>query len=304
MNKKPKQKVLFVINPKSGSRQNMDYTKKIEQFAGEELFEFEIYRTTGENDGEQIQKLTKNYQPEKVIAIGGDGTFNMVAAEFIGSKIKVGIVPGGSANGLAYNLNIPARFEEALKINIQGAFKPMDVIRINNKHYCFHLSDIGINARIIKRFERENTRGMLGYGKQLFKELFSPKSFFSCTINTGSKKKKLKAEMIVIANAQSYGTGVKINPQGNLNDGKFEVVIIKPYPWWFVFTFIFAGFTGSLHRMEYVKVFRAEKAQILLNKYHDFHIDGEIIGKTKHLDIEIIPHALHVIHRNTTTLSV
>ncbi|MCG6187110.1 diacylglycerol/lipid kinase family protein [Maribellus maritimus] len=295
MKKKSKQKILFVINPKSGNNRKGDYETQILDFAKTEGFEYKIYKTTGENDSKDIRELLNIYRPDKVIAFGGDGTFNMVAAEMIGKKAALGIIPGGSANGLAFNLDIPTRFFDALEISIKGRGVPMDVIRVNDKYYCFHLSDVGINARIVKRFEKEDTRGMIGYGKQLFKELFSPKSFFSYNIETGGRKKRLKAEMIVIANAQSYGTGVKINPAGNISDGKFEIVTIKPYPWWFVFNFIFAGFTGNLHRMEYVKVYRSEKAKITLDKTQDFQIDGEVIGKVKNLKLEIIPNAIHVI---------
>jgi YegS/Rv2252/BmrU family lipid kinase len=295
LEKKITRKILFVINPKSGNSRNVNYESGIAQFAKAEEFEYKIYKTTGENDSGHISELLRSYQPERVVAIGGDGTFNMVAPGLIGKKTALGIIPGGSANGLAFNLNIPTRFTDALRISIKGHPTPMDVIRVNNKYYCFHLSDVGINARIVKRFEKENTRGMIGYGKQLFKELFSPKSFFSYNIETGDQKKRSKAEMIVIANAHSYGTGVKINPRGSINDGKFEVVVIKPYPWWFVFTFLIAGFTGKLHRMERVKVYNAEKAQITLDKTQDFQIDGEVIGKIKNLKLEVIPGAISVV---------
>lgn len=295
MEQKLHQRILFVINPKSGNNRSVDYEAGISQFAGAEGFEYTIYKTTGENDSTRIRSLLAEYQPEKVIAIGGDGTFNMVAIELIGKKIPLGIVPGGSANGLAFNLNIPNGFSDALETNIKAPSVPMDVIRVNEKYFCFHLSDLGINARIVKRFEKENTRGMVGYGKQLFKELFSAKSFFSYNIKIAGEETRSKAEMIVIANAHSYGTGVKINPESSINDGKLEVVVIKPYPWWFVFNFIFAGFTGNLHRMEYVKVYKAEKAQITLDKDQDFQIDGEVIGKTKKIKLEVIPRAISVI---------
>ncbi len=295
MEKKIATKILFVINPKSGNSRSVNYETEISLFAEKVKFEYKIYKTTGENDGEYIQQLLHNYKPEKVIGIGGDGTFNLVASELIGKEIPLGIIPGGSANGLAFNLNIPTRFFEALETNVTGESFPMDAILINDSYYCFHLGDLGINARIVKRFEKENTRGMLGYGKQLFKELFSPKSFFSYNIEIEDRKKRSKAEMIVIANAHSYGTGVQINPDSSLNDGKLEVVVIKPYPWWFVFNFIFAGFTGNLHRMEYVKIYKAGKARIILDKSQDFQIDGEVMGETKELNLEVIPNAIRVV---------
>ena len=301
---KSTQKILFVINPKSGNNPNINFEAEISRVANTEEFEYKIYKTTGENDGQHIQKFLKEYQPEKVIAVGGDGTFNLVGSEIMGKKVILGIIPTGSANGLAFNLNISTRIPYALKTMIKGQPVPMDVIKVNDKYYCFHLSDVGINARIVMRFEKEDTRGMLGYGKQLFKELFSPKSFFSFNIETENVKKRSKAEMLVIANAQSYGTGMKINSNGIINDGKFEIVVIKPYPWWYVFNFIFGGFSGHLHHMEYINVFKASKAYISLDKHQDFQIDGEIIGRIKNLKLEIIPQAVNVIQGKDATLSL
>jgi len=288
--------ILFVINPTSGTGFGTDYNSVIQKYSNTYNFSFHIYTTTGKKDGEEVKKRINDFKPDIVVAVGGDGTINLVAGLLISSHIKLGIIPTGSANGLAFNLNIPVNFERALKINLENEYRPFDVIHINKKFYCLHLSDIGLNARIVKRFAKEKSKGLIGYGKQLFKELFSPKSYFSFQLKTDEIKKKKKAEMLVIANAHSYGTGVKINPTGLYADGKFELVIIKPYPWWFVFMFIIAGFTGKLHKMEYVDVIRTTKAEITLPVAQDFQVDGEIKNKTKKLEIEILKNALQVVH--------
>jgi len=291
-----RQKYLFVINPKSGVRNNTDYESIIKRYADNFHFQYKIYYTTGENDPEKIKEHIDDFEPEVVVAVGGDGTINDVAGILIGTTIHLGIIPNGSANGLAFNLNIPTQFEAALIKNLEGSFKPIDVILINDKHYCLHLSDLGLNARIVKRFEKEGSKGLFGYGKQLLKELFSPKSYFSFTIQTDDSEKKSKAEMVVIANAHSYGTGVKINPLGTPDDGKFEVVVIKPYPWWFIITFIYRGFAGNAHKLQNIEVFKTERAEINLKHSQDFQVDGEVLEKTKKVKMEILKHSLIVVN--------
>ena len=295
MEENTSRRILFVINPKSGTGAKDDFELIISRVSRQEEFVYEIYKTTGKNDRKAIKKQIKAFQPNLVIPVGGDGTINLVATELIGSEVKMGMIPAGSANGLAFNRGIPLRFEDALYKNLHGFFEPFDVIRVNDSHYCLHLSDVGINARIVKRFEKEGDKGFLGYGKQLFKELFSNKTSFGCSIKIQGKNKKTKAEMVVIANAPSYGTGVQINPEGLCGDGKFEIVVIKPYPWWFVFTFLYAGFAGKLHKMEYVKVFTATEAEIQFNQLQDLQIDGEVLAPVKQIKLEIIPAALRVI---------
>ncbi len=293
LNKKTTTGILFVINPSSGTGHRQDAETVISRFSEEVGFSYKIYRTTGQGDSEEIRDLIEKYRPGKVIAVGGDGTVNMVAAELIGRDIRLGIIPAGSANGLAHNLEIPDNFEAALKKNLVGPGISIDVIQIDKKYYCLHLGDIGLNARIVKRFEKEGSKGMPGYGKQLFKELFEGKTSFTFYLEiAGRRKRKMKAEMVVIANANRFGTGAIINPTGKINDGKFEIIIIRPYPWWFVFTFLYASFTGHLHKMRYVKVFSTSRAKIVLAEYQEFQIDGEVIPETKEISVEILHNAL------------
>jgi len=279
----------------SGNALTDDYLSIISEAAEKFNFQWKVFETSGEGDPNKIRSQINDFEPQKVIAAGGDGTVNMVAVELLGTGIELGIIPSGSANGLAYNLGIPENFRRALIFNLKNPANPMDVIKINDRFYCLHLSDVGINARIVKRFEKEGSKGLIGYGKQLFKELMEGKTYFPFYIEIpGQRRRKMKTEMLVIANAKSFGTGAIINPTGIIDDGKFEIVIIRPYPWWFVFTFIFAAFTGSLHRMKYVKVYSTNKATISLPEPHECQVDGEVIPKTTSLKIEIMHHAVKV----------
>jgi diacylglycerol kinase (ATP) len=289
-------RILLVINLKSGVGTAKTFHTKIMEVAKKNDLIIEMYETSGKNDSKNVRRMLKDFKPEIVYAVGGDGTVNLVATELINKDIALGIFPAGSANGLAYNLNITDDVENALIKNLAEPPKVIDVIKINKKHYCFHLSDIGVNARIVSRFEKEGSKGMMGYGKQLVKEMFDKKSWFTFYVQIpGERRKKMKAEMLVFANAKSFGTGAMINPTGKLSDGKFEIIVLRPYPWWFVFTFIYAVFTGKLHRMKYIKVFSADKVKIDLLRQQELQIDGEIIPGVKTIDAEIIPRALKVL---------
>ncbi len=269
---------------------------RITDIAQENKLDIRMYETTGKDDRLAIRRSIKEFNPEIVYAVGGDGTVNAVASELINTDITLGIFPAGSANGLAYNLGISDDVEAALIKNLKDFSRTMDVIKINQKYFCFHLGDVGVNARIVSRFEKEGSKGMLGYGKQLIKEMFEKKTWFTFYIKIpGQPRRKMKAEMLVFANAKSYGTGAMINSTGKLNDGKFEIIVLRPYPWWFVFTFMVAVFTGKLHRMKYIKVFSATRARIDLVGQQELQIDGELIPKVKVIEAEILPGALKVL---------
>jgi len=229
------------------------------------------------------------------VAVGGDGTVNLVASKIILSDISLGIIPAGSANGLAFNLNIPDEFEAALRNILTGSVTLMDVLCINDKYYCLHLSDIGLNARIVKNFEEEGSRGMWGYIKQVFKQVLFNRTVFTCEILANDIRKTIKAEMVVIANAAKYGTGLAINPEGNLFDGKFELVIIRPVSWMMLIVTLFNLLTGKLKKMRNVTIISSTAARIKLKKQQVIHIDGEIVEGIGEMDIKIIPAALKIL---------
>ena len=113
--------------------------------------------------------------PQKIVAVGGDGTVSLVAKQLLGSSIPLAILPGGSANGMATELNIPKDPSSALDIIVDGKEKKCDVLKINENNICIHLSDLGLNARIVKYFDKNTMRGMWGYARMLIKILVEGK---------------------------------------------------------------------------------------------------------------------------------
>jgi diacylglycerol kinase (ATP) len=287
--------LLFIINPASGSGNKTHLKNEISIHCQKHDLTPEFLETTGVNDKELIAKALEKTKPHAAVAVGGDGTANLVAAALLNKNIKLGIIPTGSANGMAYELNIPVNIEQAISILARDISKPIDLLLINKQYLTLHLSDLGMNARIIKRFDKQKIRGLYGYARQFFKELKSPTNF-KCTVQCGGKpRRKYKAVMVVMLNTHFFGTGAVINPMGKINDGKFEIVIIKPYPWYYIFRMLIAFFTGNLHRLKHVRIISCNNAIIKLNLAQDLQVDGEPRGEVKNLKIGIIPKALDVI---------
>ncbi len=290
-------KVLFVVNPVSGGEDKSGLLEQIKAKAVDYDYSWELMYTSGDNDKEKVEKNIKELEPDIVAVAGGDGTINLVAKLLVDRPVKLGIVPVGSANGTAFQLGIPVNISRALDILFTGRGTKIDVLQINNKHISIHLSDLGMNARIIKRFEKEGVRGFYGYAKQFIKELKAPKEFL-CTINTEKQEIKSKARMVVMANAESYGTGAVINPEGRIDDGVFEIIIIRPYPDWYIFKILVVFFTRNLHRQKYIKSISCTRARITLSPRQELQVDGESLGKTGNLEVTILPRVLNVICNN------
>jgi diacylglycerol kinase (ATP) len=164
-------KILLIANPISQKIDKQEVEKILSEYSVQYNYSWETHYTEKHGASEKIQNKIRDFKPDLVIVAGGDGTINLVGKLLLNSSIEIGIFPAGSANGLAYNLDIPNDFEKALKKILEAKAKPFDVIRINQKYYCLHLGDVGINAQTVKRFERERSKGIMGYGKHMIREL-------------------------------------------------------------------------------------------------------------------------------------
>ena len=159
--------LLFIINPSSGRDSNDAALLAIHKAMAEYGFDFKFLYTTGKGDDDAIADQLKKFKPERVAACGGDGTIQLVARNMIGKKIPIGILPLGSANGLAKALDIPTDIEEALHVfTHSNTHIPLDLLKIND-HICTHLSDLGTNALLVKNYEEAGDKGMIGYAKHL-----------------------------------------------------------------------------------------------------------------------------------------
>src|SRR6476620_1431622 len=247
----PKKNVVMVVNPISGDLDKQEFTAAAEAYAVTAGLNFVLYETTGERDISKIKKLYQKHRPQRVLVAGGDGTIKMVAEALESEDVILGILPAGSANGLAVDLNFPTTIDD-------------------NK--SLHLSDIGLNAELIKNYENSSIRGKLGYMIQSVNTLTNAPVQFNAVIEANGQTLNTTAKMIVVANSQKYGTGVIINPVGKMDDGKFEIVIIRNLDL-LVFGKIITG--NMPLETDDVEIISCESAKIKTDIRVHFQIDGE-----------------------------
>ena len=222
---------------------------------------------------------------------GGDGTIKVAAEAVEHHDVIIGVIPAGSANGLSVDLELPKDLAEALEIAFKGKAMEMDMVCINGKR-SLHLSDLGANAELIKRYEEGTIRGKLGYALKAIGTLTDLKEPFHVTIEANGTTIEADARMVVVANTQRYGTGVTINPGGIMNDGKFEIVILKSLDVFLIGKIL----TGNMpvENNEDVEIISTEKALITTNMPVSFQIDGEFCGEEDRLDIKILHKQMRV----------
>jgi diacylglycerol kinase family enzyme len=278
-----KKNVLMIVNPISGAIDKSEFVLAAERFSHQEDFNFVSYETSGLDDSSGIRTLYNQYKPERIIIAGGDGTIKLAADALENEEVIFGILSAGSANGLATDLGLPKDLEESLFVAFQNNFIAIDTILINGNK-SLHLSDIGLNALLIKNYEHSAIRGKLGYAMQAINTLIEDDEPFHAVITANGEQIECDARMIVIANSQKYGTGVVINPGGLMDDGFFELIILKNLDLLVLGKIITGNMpidTGE------VVIISTDKATIETNVPVNFQIDGEYFGSEMKLDIAV-----------------
>lgn len=280
---------LVVINPQSGT-QTLDYQAEIARILNGKQVVLHFFTLLQFIQPTELRQEIEKQQPDIVVAVGGDGTLKLVAESIIGLPVGLGIIPTGSANGLARDLGIGGSLVHCLDILLHGKTKKIHLTRIQNE-WCIHLADVGLNAFMVKKFEQNRKRGMFGYfvaGIQAFLKRYR----MQLQLEIDGQTVHLHAFMLVIANASRYGTGAWINPVGRLDDDLFEVVVIRRISIW-------EGIRLALGLKTWeprvIRVFQTRKFKLKSRKSVHFQIDGEYLGKIKELQAEIYPEFLEVI---------
>lgn len=286
-------KVLFIVNPKSGNRLGANLEAMISGESRKKGFEFLIFRLHDNRPEQAIRAEIEHYSPDILAVAGGDGTVHLLAKILYNTSLPLLIIPVGSANGMAKEVGIGNRVDFAFSLLKNGVKRKIDLLSINDI-ICVHLADVGLNARIVKRFESDVKRGMLTYAKHLLAEIFLIKKYRFRILIDGREISR-KAVSLTFANASKYGTGVVINPTGKLDDGKFELVIIKPFPRIKLLSIAWKMFRGTLQSSEYAEVISCSNAVIRTSGKTTLQIDGEVIGKTRGIRISILPRSLTLL---------
>jgi diacylglycerol kinase (ATP) len=286
-------KILFIINPGAG-KASRDWKAEISDYFKGNPQLIECYELPRDCEQSVIKEMINFSGAGKIVAVGGDGTVRLIAECLQHTQLSLGIVPAGSANGMARELGIPTDLTKALDIIADAETRSIHLVKVNGE-LCIHLSDIGFNAYVVKKFEEEGARGMWGYVKAAFKALWQH-NYMQVKIETDKEETVMRAAMVVIANATMYGNGVVINPEGSLYDELFEVVVIRKISFREIFKMRFTqkGFNPAK-----TAFFQTRSLSIESKHPAYFQVDGETKGKVKKVEATLIKAALKVLVKPT-----
>ena len=290
-------RIALIVNPISGraGRQRakieiIRYAKRLARQLGDDLY---LHLSRYHEHALTLAREEVRCGASLVIAVGGDGTVNEVARGLIGSHTALGIVPMGSGNGLARHLALPLLTRAALKETLMHAPIPMDCGLLNGKPF-FTTAGIGFDAEVGWMFANLGTRGLNSYIKataQLFFN-YSPRDYH---LTVDGREIQTTALLVTFANASQFGNNARIAPHALVNDGKLNLVIVKPFPKLAIGYLASLLFHGLVDSSSYIETIPFQHLEVRCDAPLRGHIDGEPEQLPPDFEVTIHPNALQVV---------
>lgn len=284
-------KIMFVLNPKAGRVGKGNIRRLIETDFPQPGFS--ICETTSVQDLESLKKKLLREQFTDVIACGGDGTANKVAAIASALNLTFGVLPLGSGNGLARSVGMEMDLKKALQQLAVGKWKKVDVGVLNGMPF-FCAAGIGFDAHISRLFENARRRGVLGYILLMLREFFFYKSGTYIFQFNGISITR-KSFLAGICNSSQYGNGFHIAPGASMEDGRLNLAILRPFPRLFAPYIIWKAFRAKINKTRWMEIHQVDCCTIHFKGKGWVHLDGEPVQSESTMQISIRPASLKII---------
>ena len=280
-----KKKIVFIMNPISGTSDKKDIPYLIEELLDKEQFDYSIRETEYAGHAYEIAKESKEQGIDIVVAVGGDGTVNEVGRALVHSNTALGIIPTGSGNGLARHLLIPMKIKGAIQVLNDCEITDLDY-GIINEHPFFCTCGVGFDAFISEKFAEAGKRGPITYLENILKEglKYEPETY-EIEDENGTIKKK--AFLISCANASQYGNNAYIAPQASMSDGMIDVIIMEPFDALEASQISIEMFNKTLDKNNKIKTFRSKEIKIYRKAPGVIHYDGDPIDTGKEIVVTL-----------------
>ncbi len=285
-------KICFIINPVSGTGKWKGIEENIKKHL-DSSFSPAIFYTEYSGHG-TILAEDASEDCSAIIAVGGDGIVNEVAAGMMSTSVLLGIIPAGSGNAVANHFTIPLGHKEALECINELHFSTVDTALVNDKPFLA-IAGTGFDAEVAQLFSESKTRGFLTYIYLSAKKYFTYKPA-EYEIKVDGKLYHKKAFVISVANGGQYGNNAYISPEASTKDGLLDVCIIKPFTLFSGLIMLWRLFRKTMHHSSYLEIIRGKNITIKKsNEKLCLHYDGEPGGIVGEIKITVQPKSLKLI---------
>eukprot|EP01114_Cavostelium_apophysatum_P004400 TRINITY_DN1462_c0_g1_i1.p1 TRINITY_DN1462_c0_g1~~TRINITY_DN1462_c0_g1_i1.p1 ORF type:complete len:441 (+),score=141.37 TRINITY_DN1462_c0_g1_i1:118-1440(+) len=321
-------RMLLLYNPASGAQQGAKIAKKVEELLRKKNVDVISIKLEKRGHAEEIIK-DYNFKGIDVVGVlGGDGTFHesingLMKRNEEDRRVPIAFIPGGTGNSFALELQGGTKVERAVKHILRGLNCPIDIGEVTfpredgteEKTFSFNSIHWGLASRVNVTAEKLRWVGKaIRYTTAAFLEMIRGETTpAKITLETADGKVEVYEEefcLVIVNNIISAAKGMKMAPFAKLNDGLFDILLIrsnKTLDLMGVFRKVYDGSHILSKDVEYRQVrsfsivpYKKENPKELMDEKNPqiaeelVDIDGELKGSTPFM-CKVLPRAARVI---------
>lgn len=282
----PLRRARLIYNPTSGREEMQRRLPAILQKLEKAGIETTAYATEGEGDASLAAAEAARRGYDYVIAAGGDGTINEVINGLAEQPERpaLGILPMGTTNDFARALGIPKHWEYALDVIAQQYALPVDIGKANGK-YFINIAGAGSLTELTYEVPSK-LKTLIGQLAYYIKGLEKVSRLRPVHVRIESADLEESAGgifedevmLMLISNSNSVGGFEKLVPNAALDDGLFDVLLLRKSNLADLLRVIILALRGDHLSDPLIKYFRARELRVTTTDYVQINLDGEYGG--------------------------
>lgn len=254
--------------------------------------------TTIEDPGKEMARTAVERDVDLVLIAGGDGTVRVVLGELAYSGLRVGILPSGTGNLLARNLEIPLDLDRALRLAVSADAAPTDLVEVSLPDGVQHaavLAGVGIDANIMGDTNEDLKRaiGAAAYIVAGARHVKASPFPVVLTIDDGDPI-DVETSLVSVGNVGDLQEGVRYMPDASAHDGKLDVLVATPHTTLDLAQMI----TDVLREAEdgpNIARYTGKKVRLQVPQGATCQIDGDVVGEIEDVTFEVRPGAVQLV---------
>lgn len=288
---------VILFNPLAGTAAHACKASEIGTLLGSVGLEASITVLQSNDSATELAREFVRQGHETIIACGGDGTVSAVASALAGTDAALGIIPAGTLNHFAKDLNIPMNVREAAEVIARRRTEVVDVADVNGRIFVNN-SSIGIYPNIVIERERRRRGGLnkwfaLGLATL---QILRRHPFWSVRISVQGKTLALRTPFVFVGNNEYETRGLRIGRRHSLLEGLLYLYAATPVSRVGLVWMAVLALFGGLDKTRALRKFAVDEAWIETRRRHvRVSADGEVLHLQTPLHYRIRARALKVV---------